>query len=758
MDRYEVLKKYFGYEAFRKGQEFLIDALLKGRDVLGIMPTGAGKSICYQVPALLMPGVTVVVSPLISLMKDQVAALNQAGVHAAYINSSLSETQIKKALQLAAGGQYKIVYVAPERLLTFDFMQFARLAEISMVTVDEAHCISQWGQDFRPGYRKIADFVRSLPKRPVIGAFTATATEIVREDIAEALGLSDPQILVTGFDRKNLCFSVETPKKKDGWVLQYVRGHASESGVIYCATRKNVETVYRLLSENDIPVTKYHAGLANGERKQNQEDFIYDRKPVMVATNAFGMGIDKSNVRYVIHYNMPQSMENYYQEAGRAGRDGEPAACILLYSAQDLVIGRFLLEGKEQSPELTGEEAQALRRQDEERLRGMDMYCTTTDCLRQYILRYFGEEAKDRCENCSNCLAAFEELDVTEEAKQVIACVEELKGRYGINVVVGTLLGENRAKLREYGVSEYPSYGKLKGRSQPEVKEIIRRMTEEELLTVSGDKYGLLGTAPKARAVLDGDKTVCIRRRTDRTDESFGESRSAGKNRRPELLNSRGLELFELLRRLRAKIAREESVPPYLIFSDRTLTDLCVKLPFTGEEMLQVSGVGESKLAKYGERFLKTVRSFAKGEREKLYFGEEAPAAGLREKALEKPSGERKKGGKGAFYITPQQAKTFSYCEKYLIPELAAVLSEFRDPETMKKLSGAEIFRWLQQEGYVEQKRVSGRWQKLVSEKGRAAGLFLAARTGKNGTEYEDIYCGEQAQRMIAGRYVRTKD
>ncbi len=384
----EILKKYFGYNSFREGQELLIEAILAGRDVLGIMPTGAGKSVCYQVPALLLPGVTIVVSPLISLMKDQVQALNQAGIHAAYLNSSLTEGQIVTALRLAAGGRYKIIYVAPERLETYGFLQLARQIEISMLTVDEAHCISQWGQDFRPSYLNILPFLRQLVKRPIVSAFTATATERVQEDITCVLGLMRPQILVTGFDRKNLFFVVETPKKKLDYTIRYVQDHLDESGVVYCATRKNVELVYEQLLAAGISVTKYHAGLEQEERRKNQEAFMYDQKPVMVATNAFGMGIDKSNIRYVLHYNMPQSMENYYQEAGRAGRDLE-------------------------------------------RLRQMSYYAMTRHCLRKYILHYFGEEGKGRCENCSNCQKEFEEVDVTEEAGKILACVQEMRQRYG---------------------------------------------------------------------------------------------------------------------------------------------------------------------------------------------------------------------------------------------------------------------------------------------------------------------------------------
>ena len=625
MNKYETLKKYFGYDSFREGQETLIDAILNGRDVLGIMPTGAGKSICYQVPALLLPGITLVISPLISLMKDQVQSLNQAGIHAAYINSSLTETQISKALQFAAAGRYKIIYVAPERLETYGFLEFARQVEISMLTVDEAHCISQWGQDFRPSYLKIVEFIKRLQKRPILSAFTATATENVKEDISCILGLHNPEVLVTGFDRKNLYFAVETPRKKDDYILNYVKEHKEESGVIYCATRKNVDALYEKLADSGVAVTKYHAGLNNEERKQNQEDFIYDKFPVMIATNAFGMGIDKSNVRYVIHYNMPQSLENYYQEAGRAGRDGEAAECILLYSAQDVMINRFLLDSKEQNQEFTQEELTDIRERDEERLRAMNYYCLTRNCLREYILRYFGEFGNGDCGNCSNCRQEFEHIDVTQAAKKIISCVEEMRGRYGINVVAGTLMGSDRAKLREYGVSVYSSYGSLKEMSEAGIKQIINQMLIEKLLFVTKDKYALLKVMDKAEEVCNGNRAVILKEpKKDPLKEKTAASKKssmAGK-RISDILNSRGLDLFECLRRIRMEIAKEESVPPYIVFSDKALADMCVKLPFNKEEMLQVSGVGENKYARYGERFLKGIQEFTGGVREKMYFGD----------------------------------------------------------------------------------------------------------------------------------------
>lgn len=626
MDKYQLLKKHFGYDSFREGQELLIDSILAGQDVLGIMPTGAGKSLCYQIPALLLPGVTLVISPLISLMKDQVQALNQAGIHAAYINSSLSENQISKALKLALAGQYKIIYVAPERLETTNFLNFALHTEISMVTVDEAHCISQWGQDFRPSYLKIIRFIQQLNFRPIVSAFTATATALVKDDILCILGLSNPRVLVTGFDRKNLFFSVEKPAKKDAFLLEYIRAHAKESGILYCATRKNVEKIHTLLRNAGLPATRYHAGLSPEERKENQEDFIYDRSPIMVATNAFGMGIDKSNVRYVIHYNMPQSMENYYQEAGRAGRDGEASECILLYSPQDVMINRFLIENKEVNPEYGPEELLAIQEQDEKRLRTMNYYCLTTDCLRAYILHYFGEHEALACGHCSNCLREYRTIDRTEEGKKIIDCVREFRGRYGLNVIAGTLCGHNTAKLREYQVQSGESYGALKDLSEAEVKRIIQHMLLEEILCTTKDKYALLKLTPKASLMLQGELPLLIKLPKNPPKETAAEKKKPAQSRRKsDILNSKGLNLFDRLRELRLAIAKEEGLPPYIVFSDKTLVDMCVKLPFTKEEMLKVTGVGENKYGKYGRRFQEEIKAHTNGIKERCYFGEEIP-------------------------------------------------------------------------------------------------------------------------------------
>lgn len=744
MDKHDILKKYFGYPAFREGQEILIDSILSGRDVLGIMPTGAGKSICYQVPALLLSGITLVISPLISLMKDQVQALNQAGIHAAYINSSLSESQISKALRLAAAGQYKIIYVAPERLETYEFLQFAQMAEISMLTVDEAHCISQWGQDFRPSYLKIVQFIRYLGRRPVLSAFTATATEKVREDIVCVLGLTKPQVLVTGFDRKNLYFAVETPRKKDSYLLQYVQEHAGESGIIYCATRKNVDQVCERLCAAGIAATKYHAGLDGEERRQNQEDFIYDRCPVMAATNAFGMGIDKSNVRYVIHYNMPQSMENYYQEAGRAGRDGERSECILLYSTQDVAVNRYLIENKEPNPENTWEEMQQIRERDEERLRAMTYYCVTPGCLRDYILRYFGETGPGRCENCLNCAREYEETDVTQAAAKIIDGILECRQRYGMNVTAGMLAGESRAKLREYGVFQYQSYGSLKEMREPEIKTIIYLMLSEGLLAMSNDKYAVLKVTPDANAVRTGERRVIWKKVKADAGRAAVNRSGTGRMRKSDILNSKGLELFERLRALRTTIAKEESLPPYIIFSDKTLVDMCVRVPMEKQEMMQVTGVGENKYERYGERFLAEIAVYTKGVREKYYFGDAKELAAQSEQHVSSP-----KGKKSEFYLTKEQADRFPYAEKYLATEIAEKMNELRNAGTVKKTSGAEIFRKMQSLEYAGETVKNGMRVKYVSAQGEAAGLFPGMRMSRNGTEYEDIYYNEAAQKMI---------
>lgn len=604
----ETLKTYFGYDTFREGQEKIVEAILANRDVLAIMPTGAGKSICYQIPALILPGITLVISPLISLMQDQVKALNDAGIHAAFINSSLTENQISKALYLAASGRYKIIYVAPERLENYEFLEFARNVEISMVTVDESHCISQWGQDFRPSYLKIVEFVKNLPKRPIVSAFTATATEEVKNDILCTLSLADPEVVITGFDRKNLYYSVENIRRKDEFIMEYIEKHPTESGIIYCATRKNVDNLFELLFKRGVPVTRYHAGLTNETRKKNQDDFIYDRTPVIIATNAFGMGIDKSNVRYVIHYNMPQSMENYYQEAGRAGRDGENSQCILLFSLQDVMIDRMLLDNKDFS-DVDEEDEYLIRQRDIRRLQTMEGYCKTTGCLRNYILEYFGEKTSGPCDNCGNCHREYHEVDMTAEAKWVVNCVAETRGRYGLTIVLGTLMGAKRARLRELRTDQYKSYGALSGHSEAELRTLISQMTEMGYLYQTQEKYSVLKLG-NITPLKDENTRVIMRTYEEKEPDKKKKVQKAVRKRSTDALTSAGYDLFEVLRKLRLEIAKEESMPPYIIFSDKTLIDMCVKKPSDEEEMLNVSGVGANKLKKYGQRFLQEIQKF----------------------------------------------------------------------------------------------------------------------------------------------------
>lgn len=599
----EALKDLFGYDTFRPGQKPIIDSILSGRDTFAVMPTGAGKSLCYQIPAMLLNGITIVVSPLISLMQDQVKALNDAGVSAAFINSALSESAFFETVSRAKQGMYKLIYVAPERLVTEGFLNLAKEVPISMITVDEAHCISQWGQDFRPSYTKIVEFVNLLEKRPIISAFTATATETVREDIICTLGLDNPYTMVTGFDRENLFFQVDKPKSKEQYIVDYIASHPDESGIIYCATRKNVDSVYELLKEKGVSVAKYHAGMSAADRKQMQEDFVFDYTSIVVATNAFGMGIDKSNVRFVIHYNMPQSMENYYQEAGRAGRDGLDSKCILLFSPQDIVINRFLLEHKEMA-DIDPADRETIKERDAKRLQVMERYCYTTECLRNYILKYFGENPQKPCEDCGNCLREFETLDMTEEAKKIINCVFEAKGRYGKTIIIDTVAGAKTARLEEIGATGYKSYGVLASSNKKLLRRLLEQMVMEGYLVVGDYQVIKLGDIS---ALKDSDTKVLVKiTDEDKLPEKAAKPKKKAKG--TESLTSAGFQVFDKLRALRLEIAREEKMPPYIVFSDKTLIDMAARMPVNKEEMMNVSGVGENKFAKYGERFLSVIK------------------------------------------------------------------------------------------------------------------------------------------------------
>lgn len=614
IDRQEknrVLKRYFGYDTFREGQEELIDALMEKRDVFGIMPTGAGKSLCYQIPALMFHGITLVVSPLISLMKDQVAALNQAGVYAAYLNSSLSQGQYFKALDYARAGKYKIIYVAPERLLTESFLDFARNAQISFISVDEVHCVSQWGQDFRPSYLKIVDFVNHLPTRPVIGAFTATATTIVRDDVMKILQLQNPAVVTTGFDRKNLSFHVKTVKDKIAEILTVIEEHGEDSGIIYCITRKLVEEVYDAIAARGISVSKYHAGLPDEQRRDNQDDFIYDRKQIMVATNAFGMGIDKADVRFVIHYNMPKNMESYYQEAGRAGRDGEEAECILLYSPQDVHTNQFFIDNNRENAQLSDMELEEVKEKDRERLKKMTYYCYTSDCLRAYMLHYFGEEAEPYCGNCSNCIKNFEEVDVTRYARIILCCIEESREKFGVTVIIDTLRGSKSEKLERNRMVENSYYATARDISTDRLRMIIKHLLTKGYLNQTDDGYAVLKLTEGSYEISVKGEQVLMKlpKEKEHMPAKAKLQKTASRSFASRAASNNPL-LYEKLRQLRNETARKLQLPAYVVFTDKTLLEMSTYLPTTREEMLAISGVAQAKYDKYGEMFSKAIREY----------------------------------------------------------------------------------------------------------------------------------------------------
>ena len=749
----EALKRYFGYDSFRPGQEEIVSALLAGRDALAIMPTGAGKSLCYQVPALLLPGLTLVISPLISLMQDQVKGLNAAGIHAAFINSSLTETQIARALDLAAEGSYKLVYVAPERLESPVFRSFAAGADISMVTVDEAHCISQWGQDFRPSYLKILDFIDSLPRRPIVSAFTATATREVKDDIVCTLRLHDPKVLVTGFDRPNLYFQVERTRRKDDFVIQYLRGHPGESGIIYCATRKNVDKLQELLTEYGFAATKYHAGLSAETRRKNQNDFIYDTAPVIVATNAFGMGIDKSNVRFVLHYNMPQSMENYYQEAGRAGRDGLPSQCVLLFSAQDVIINKFLLDKKDFA-EMDDEEADLLRQRDLQRLQTMERYCQTTECLRNYILAYFGEHPTAPCGNCGSCNSDFDEVDMTDAAKWMINCVAELHGRYGKAILFGTLQGANRARLRELGAERFKSYGRIKDTPRETLERLLAQLLEDGYLVQSDDQYAVLHIGDIAPLKAGGQ--VLVKLPPQREPEKARAPKP--KRRSPmDALTSAGLELFNQLRQLRFDTAQREGLPPYVVFGDKSLVDMCLRAPRRAEDMLGIYGMGERKYEKYGAAFFAVIDAY-RADHPGAVLSLDPPAPEP-EKPL--PSEKKKKPPKAerpAFYLTAEDARSFNYQDSYTGAELKAALIEAAGDPDVKAPTIKEIDEWLLAQRLIGMERLPTKgFYYVPTPAGVDAGLRSEDKVSARGTPYSVLLFTPEAQRMVVEHFIKPE-
>ena len=585
------LKKYFGYDSFRDGQEEIIKEILAGRDVLGVLPTGGGKSICYQLPALMMDGISLVISPLISLMKDQVDALRENGIPATLINSSLSLEDYKKSLSEIRSGAVKLVYISPERLENDFFIDFLKDLRVSFVAVDEAHCISQWGHDFRPSYKLIPKLYETFGKVQIT-AFTATATKEVRDDIIENLGLEDPFVKVTGFDRKNLLFLVEKPKKKINYLKDFLSKHEEDSGIIYASTRKKVDDIHKKLRAMGYACGKYHAGMTESERKKSQDAFIYDEDKIIVATNAFGMGIDKSNVRYVIHYNMPKDMESYYQEAGRAGRDGEEATCILLYSGQDIIINKHLIN-MGTNP--------IYKRIQLEKLQTIINYVNTTSCLRQYILNYFGQDAADECGACTNCLSEIEKEDATVDSQKILSCIYRLDQRYGASTVVDCLMGSKNKNAREKELNKISTYGIIKDKSKTYIKDLIGTLTADGYIKVSGTTYPILKLTEKSKDVLFGEVKVLVNIRNEEErvrKDGFDDKLSYDE------------KLFKHLKEVRLEMARMRNIPPFIIFSDASLKEMSQKKPRTEDEMLMIKGVGDKKLLQYGDIFLAEIREF----------------------------------------------------------------------------------------------------------------------------------------------------
>lgn len=751
-DILQTLQKYFGYASFRQGQKEITDSILSGRDTLGVMPTGAGKSICYQVPALLREGISIVISPLISLMQDQVASLVQSGIKAAYINSSLTESQIRTVIRNAENGMYKLIYAAPERLESGAFLSFAENADISMITVDEAHCISQWGQDFRPSYMNIPRFIERLPRRPVVTAFTATATDQVRQDIVRLLEMNDPYTLVTGFDRKNLYFEVRSPADRYAALKQLAEKYSAEgrSGIVYCSTRKNVENITERLLRDGFSVTSYHGGMGEAERSSNQEDFIYDRKNIMVATNAFGMGIDKSNVSYVIHYNMPKDVESYYQEAGRAGRDGSPADCILLYNGSDIHTAQFLINRNYEQSELSPDEAQEMRSRDMKRLKDMIFYCTGAECLRSYILGYFGEKSPKECGNCSWCCSDEPYEDITVDSQKIMSCIVRSGQRYGVKMVCDMLRGSENEKITSAGLDSLSTYGIMGESSEKRIRSIIDRLIMQGYIEKTDGEYPILRVRPAAAEVLKGNASISARLPKEKEP----------KRRKAPTAMTNAAEPFSAdpglladLKALRSRIAAAQGVPAYVVFTDSALLDMCERLPRTDSEFLEVSGVGAVKLEKYGADFMQAISEYTGAAADR-----ESSAADVSVRA---PAERTAKKDMCRLRTSEEIRQVFS-----AITAAGGRLSPDAEPLTISALadriiSAAEVRAssaalrktltgWLKNVGFIKTYTDdSGKSHMDITSVSDSIGIFAETRRSANGAEYKCILYKPEAQQFI---------
>ena len=706
----EVLEKVFGYHSFRAGQEKMVDALLSGCDALAIMPTGAGKSICYQVPALMTDGVTLVISPLVSLMKNQVNSLISQGVKAAYLNRSLTDSQFDKALENIARGVYTIVYVAPERLKSVRFINTVKHLRIPLVAVDEAHCVSQWGQVFRTSYLNIAEFIAELPARPVIGAFTATATPEVKQDIVSILRLNHPKEVTTGFDRPNLFFSVLRPNNKSQELRKLVTERANKPGIIYCSTRKRVDEVCKTLCDKGFSATRYHAGLDDEERRQNQDDFIYDRKRIMVATNAFGMGIDKSDVRYVIHYNMPKDLESYYQEAGRAGRDGEDTDCILMFGQQDIETARYFIDHSELNPELTEEQNEQFKQKEEKRLGFMISYCKTQGCLRAFMLRYFGDTADDRCEKCSNCKTSFRTADVTVDAQKVLSCIVRTGQRFGAQVICDVLKGRVTSQVINFRLDQQSTYAILENVKPKKIKSLIDSLEAQGYIEYAGVDRPILKVTDAGWLVLKGKAQVQARE-SPTVQTTVKESADFAVN----------IALLDALKVTRLMIAKKRGVPAFVIFSDATLKDMCMKMPTTDDAFLQVSGIGETKLKLYGKQFMNVIKEYAP------------------EKKHTPP-----------FYLTQAETERYEYSDKPItVSEIAVRINRLITDKNRKELKATDITEWLLSMNILKVEETNGKNCKYPTYDGTKIGLSVERREHKVGERYFVTLYNRKAQEFI---------